>query len=250
MYNRKQLLWSRGRRRNRSGLTLVEVVIAIGLIAITMTAFIASAVFNLRTIRDTMDRQSVLAALHLWEARVLSSNGSRIGEWNVSASTDPWEFQFTTNQTTGTDPQFATRNMPITMSFAFKGWGYAGTGSGGTTLVRGRSGQATGSPAGIGNHAAWVANEWAGNLVVIASGTGRNQVARVVSNTTTQLTITTDIRNPATPGYNNAQAWLITPDTTSYYRIGNGRTIDMTAQWTNSMRRVETMTRRILFPAN
>jgi len=75
--------------------------------------------------------------------------------------------------------------------------------------------------------ASWATNEWVGDFVMIASGPGSGQIARITSNTATQLTVTFDIGTGV-----NDSAWRL-PLTagSSMYEINYGKTVDLTVSW-------------------
>ncbi|MDX2177600.1 MAG: hypothetical protein SF028_14140 [Candidatus Sumerlaeia bacterium] len=253
--HRKRLLL---RRSLRNGISLVSVVISIGLMSIVSVAFAAGAVFSLRATQDYVDRQMVLDAARYYEARIFAADKARIGEPNLTAS-EAFEWAIRPSNTTNhySDQQYNAESVQVRVSFAYSGWGFAANSTGPNNLVKGVVGS---NPSGtVNNQRAWNTtidgktenNEWAGSLVLIIRGTGENQIGRIISNTPTQLNITTDIRDPAnpvpaTPAYNGAAPWDVTPNSTSFYRINNGRTVDMMLRWNNAARAEQTLTRRVL----
>lgn len=244
--------------RRRRAVTMIELVIAIMLMAVVVLAFMSATTFGMTSMRATIDRQMTLDAMQLWEARILGANRANLGEPNLVAANPEWAL--TQVATWNPDPTFPLQAPTITVTPRYKGWGYADASSGTTTLVRGPKVGTLNSTsyAGYPNLPAWwlpwTVNEFAGNLVVITAGPGQRQMARIISNTATTLTVSTDIRTTDTPGYNPARPWDTTIGANSQFFISNAKTVDLTVSWATSRAAMgatdaaatQTITRRIL----
>lgn len=238
MFRPRSLQWSSRRRR---AVTMIELIIAIMLMAVVVLAFLSATTFGISSIRATIDRQMALDAMQLWEARILGANRERLGEPTLTAASPEWPLTQSINW--NPDPTFPNQAPTVTMRARYKGWGFAAA-STGTTLVRGsvvgntNTTSYAGHPNLPGWWAPWVANEFTGNIVVISDGPGRGQVARIISNTADTLTISTDIRSMDTAGYVNNRPWDVAVGVGSQFYISNSKTVDLSATWQTSRQQV------------
>jgi len=92
------------------------------------------------------------------------------------------------------------------------------------------------------NFPAWTANQWTGHLAMITSGNGRGQIAYIVSNTATTLTICQNLDGTGGGG------WYVTPAAGDSYLIDNGITVQIVSSWTQRATQ-RSLTRTALIPS-
>jgi prepilin-type N-terminal cleavage/methylation domain-containing protein len=201
-----------GKSQHRSGFTLVEVVIAMVIVAVTSIGFVASVIFSSRQSATNTDHLYAIQLAAKYGAMVRASNFTRLGDTTTSAGA--YERQFLSPLTTHVDDQYPNSTTAFTVRVLFSGWGTVRSATPNTLTANLPAGQQP-----------WGAGEWVGHYVVIAKGTGRTQVMRITANTGGTLTVTSDLTG-ATAGN-----WTQTPDTTSQFYINNGKTARIAVSW-------------------
>lgn len=213
-----------GRRR---GVTLVELLISAGLLALIALSFMLGVAYNVRAIESNRRVMEALQVAQYYEGLLFGSNFTQLGRPNLED--DVWEYRFSTDQVYTVDDGKTTPHS-YNVSFRHTGWG--------DVLTAGSNTLTANFPS---NQDQWIPNEWAGQYVVISRGRGEGQIMRILSNTNNTLNVTQDVAG------NSNTPWAVTPDDTSRFFINNGKTVHMTVTW-EGMRPGMEFNRTVLIP--
>ncbi|MCC5877058.1 MAG: type II secretion system protein [Candidatus Sumerlaeia bacterium] len=213
--------------KNTRGVTLVELLISAGLIALISLSFMLGVAYNVRAIESNRRVMEALQVAQYYEGLLFGSNFTQLGQPNLDE--EAWEHRFSVNQTYTVDDG-RTNPHHYNISFRHTGWGdIAAAGSNSLTASIPQ------------NQDEWITNEWVGQYVVITRGRGEGQIMRILSNTNNTLNVTQDVSG------NSSIPWAITPDNTSRFFINNGKTVHMTVTW-EGMRPGMAFHRTVLLP--
>ncbi|MCX7015616.1 MAG: prepilin-type N-terminal cleavage/methylation domain-containing protein [Candidatus Sumerlaeota bacterium] len=196
-------------RRSTSGMTLIEIVIAMAISAILTLALVSATI--------TAARVSSNMPYDVYATQIISKTAEDLRKENYDLVGTTGLPLYNSAQTFYSDPDDHSRGTSFTVSVRFKGFGLCASGSSSTTL---KAVLPAGDPG-------WTANEWQGSVVMLKDGAGSGQCAYVKSNTADTLTITRNLDG------SGSLAWIQTPTTTTYFEIGGGKTVVITASWSN-----------------
>lgn len=211
----------------KRGVTLVELLVSTGLLALLAMSFMLGVAYNARALDGNRRVMEALQVAQYYEGLIHGSDFSRFGRPDLDEN--EWEAQFSEDQTHTIDDG-VSRPFTYTVSFRHVGWGDVSN-AGSTTLRRNFA----------DGEEQWITDEWAGQYVVITRGRGEGQIMRVLSNTSNTLNVTQDISGAT------SIPWTIVPDNTSRFFINNGKTVHMTVTW-EGMRPGMEIRRTILLP--
>lgn len=209
----------------RRGMSLLEVVIAVTILAVVMASYIASMVFTTRVSYKTKADMFANELINRTVEELRASNYDNIGFAMGN------EARFLNVQSYESDPQNPNQSVTFNVRCDFLGFGTA-AGGGASSLV--------GSfPPGF---PAWETNMWQGHLVMIKQGRGRGQVCAITANTGNTLTVCHNLDGSGGGG------WGTSPDATSYFEIDNGKSVRVTCSWLDAGT-TRSLTRMSLIPS-
>lgn len=201
------------------GVTLVEIMIALGVVSVISVFFMTSIIFTIRQTRENRDHLNAVQIMNYQMGLLKVAQFGPLGE--PAGSVPTWESQnfgfrdANPRQIQG-DP-IDPRSTVYNVSFEFSGWGIVQSATDTSVTVTIPS-----------NHRAWTANQWANDYVSIIPAVGRAQIARIVSNNANTLTITTDLS-----GLRSSERWDRLPAAGDVVRINDGKSVLVTVRWGN-----------------
>ena len=208
----------------RRGFSLLEVVIAVGLLAVVTASFMASIIFTARTAASAKTDAYGIDTINRTIENLRSVTFANLGTTTGDGA------QFMTTQVNHMDPDNPTQSPTVSVKCQFMGFGSVASATN-TALT-------AVFPA---NFPAWTTNQWAGRMVMIKTGVARGQVAFVKSNTADTLTITTTL-----DGSSSAN-WFLNPAAGDTFEIDNGKGVLITISWSDREGN-HTLTRTTLIP--
>jgi prepilin-type N-terminal cleavage/methylation domain-containing protein len=191
----------------RSAFTLVEVMIAVAILAILTMTVISSMTFSSRATRINSNRLAAKNITQGFLERMMIDDFANVGP-------PPDGFHQPPNGGYADIPEDAdppvwldeALGIPCRITFEFKGFGQA-TGGSSNTLVDAK--------------ANWNANEWRGDTLYIVLGRGAGQYARIIGNTADTMMLQASTGGALIPG----------PDSSSIYMVNGGKTVEITTSW-------------------
>lgn len=223
--------------RNRKGtraVTLVEVLVAALIGSLASIATIGSIVYAMRSNADNKAHMLALSAAAAQEGLVRAGSYARIGEVSTASTPTAFEYQFRYSKaapfTLSSDPSLGGKATSFKVWYDYTGFGTVGSATSNTLTAA--------FPA---NQSPWKTNEWTGSYVEIVGGMGVGQIARIISNTGTTLSISTDLT-----GASNT-SWQTTPNSGSTYTINNGKTVRINLSWGDA-KDFRTLQRTVVIP--
>ena len=216
------------RPRAGQAFTLLEVVIALALLAVASVAFTSGLVYSARTAKSAKTDVYAISVINRVIEELRSSDYDRLG-----GSTGA-EARFLSPILYDMDPDVPdAETTTFTVNVRFFGFGtiQSATGNSLTAVI-------PNSPA----WPTWRTDMFAGRYVMITTGSGRGQVAYIQSNNANSLTISRDL--DGTPG----QGWIQAPAAGAGFVIDNGKMAEINVTWSLNGRDF-TMTRMALIPS-
>jgi len=211
------------------GVTLLEVVIAIAIIAAVSIGMYASSVYTARQNEDNLEREYAVQILEMGVAKARVADFTKIADTTLTSTAYENQFNSSTNVNVDSlSPDFPTYKL----AYKFTGWGTVNSASAGNLTAD--------FPANVSK---WEPNEWTGHFVVVATGSGGNQMMRITKNTAQKLTVTNKL------GSGSSSTWLSgTPTSGAEFYIDNGKFVDVTVSWTSRQGITENLSERVLVP--
>lgn len=182
---------------------LLEVVVSILLVALLSVTVISSITF---TSRGARLNTNAIAAKNIAQGFFERMAADDFG--NVTPPTGgifhPTNGGYPNIDFSSVPPIWLDRALDIRcrVDIAFKGFGIASSGSTGSLTDSTQS---------------WETDEWAGDTLYLVDGTGAGQFAQIASNTSTALTLASNLS--------------VAPGSTTKYMINNGKTVEITTTW-------------------
>jgi prepilin-type N-terminal cleavage/methylation domain-containing protein len=175
------------------GFSLLEIVIALPILAIVSLALVSATIFASRVSRIVCNQVAAKNIAQSYFERMAIDDFAHVTPQNYPSVT------ITTSPPLYLD---SVRNSRCAVDIVITGYGTAESGSANTL---------------VDNDAQWTPNEWVGNTVLLVSGAGRGQRARIVSNSVHTLVLDTNL-NPEPSGGTG-------------YMINGGKTVRITTRW-------------------
>ncbi len=194
--------------REQAGFTLVEVMIAVLIVAIVTTTVISSIMFTSRATRLNSNRSAAVNVAQGFIERLQADNFANVGP-PPDARNQPPAGGYANIDFNSNPPVYLDEALNVRCRIVFRFTGYGRATAGGSTSLT--------DATVAGTAAAWRSDEWKGDTLFIVSGRGAGQFAQISGNTATNLTLASAL-NPA-------------PDATSVYMINNGKTVEVTTTW-------------------
>lgn len=194
-------------RRNHRGVTLVEIVISMLMLALLSITVISSVIFSSRGARLNTNALAAKNIAQGWFERMAADDFGNVTPPDNTASGGIWNptgAGYEDIPTTSATPVWLDRalGIPCAVDFAFKGFGIA-SGGGSSSLTD--------------SSVSWETDEWEGDTLYLIDGTGSGQHAEITSNSATSLSID--------------GTFTVPPDNTTKYLINNGKTVEITTTW-------------------
>ncbi|MCX8037386.1 MAG: prepilin-type N-terminal cleavage/methylation domain-containing protein [Candidatus Sumerlaeia bacterium] len=180
-------------RRTRSGFSLLEILIALPILALVSMALVSGTVFASRLSRIVCNQVAAKNIAQSYFERMAIDDFDDVTPANypsVTLATSP--------------PLYldSVRRTRCTVDIVITGYGRAESGSASSITD---------------TDASWTPNEWTGNTVLLIGGRGRGQRAQITGNSNNTLNLNAKL-NP-------------TPDATTWYAINGGKTVRITTRW-------------------
>ncbi len=211
--------------RDKAAFSLVEVVIAMGILALLTLSIISSITFSSRATRLNSNRSTAKNIAQGILEDMMADNFWSVGGPNEIDSTGVAGAYVTIpTPAPGATPPYANPTpvwidqalgIATRVTYKFSGFGVAESGST-TTLVDNYRVNAAGTQIS-GTAPNWQPGEWVGSQIYIVAGTGSGQFSTITANTANTLTF--------------SPALLIACDSTSVYMINGGKTVTITTEW-------------------
>lgn len=203
------------RRYNKQGVTLVEALFAVGIFALLAVGFMTTLVASMRaTGRAVLEIAADNFATKIIEEMQLRNKMS-IEEYDkLGDPSAPVDDSFLKTFVASSDPQNPSRSVEFRAQVRFKGFGKVASAT-----------QNSLSAAIPNGFPSWEVDEWKGCPVMIKKGKGSGQIAYILSNTSSDLSITRNLDGSA------GASWLTSPDSSSYFEINGGKTAEVTVRW-------------------
>lgn len=214
------------RRGARDGMTLVEVVIAIGLGAMLSVGMYGSAIYTMRQTAKNVEHIFAVQLASSEAAAIRASSYNKLTADPATLTSADLEKRFTQTRTVAMDPKApATEQCQVTYDLTGFGPGLDCTGGLGATYL---NLPATGAD--------WKNNQYKGHLLVIVSGDGANQVMYITSHKKSknggptgrrvEAVLTSDLT-----GATSTEWKVKTPGATSEFAVDYGMYGDVTVSW-------------------
>jgi prepilin-type N-terminal cleavage/methylation domain-containing protein len=205
--------------RPRRGFTLVELMIAIAILAFVFSALLTALVYMYRAGHTS---KKTLFAAELAQSAVEEARGFAV----AFLETNPVPIgNYTVEGDSFSDP--GTYDPPVyNVQVTFKGYGQVSAAGGSSLTVDMGLGQAPMEP-----------NEFVGHHLMITMGPGVGQIRRIVGNTADTLTVDAPWDAPQ-------------PTNASRFRIDGGVTIESTVTWADQTRVRTFRQRSLVIPRN
>jgi prepilin-type N-terminal cleavage/methylation domain-containing protein len=226
----------RGRsRRNREAFTLLEVVIASGILAIVLASAMTGILF---VSRMSQAAQQDLMAMEVLERETelirAAPNYAALGDPAFSGPhpTNPAydEQSFTEQRIRAYDPNFENGGPTFRIDYTWYGFGEASGGAANRLEF-----DQTGWPEGV---------DFEGNILILREGPGAGQMARIDDHLEGQFVL-----NTAFNGYTRAEL-VVPPASGTRFEVDGGKWVRVTARWTPPGGGVERVVERMLFVGN
>ncbi len=205
--------------RNSMGraFTLIELMIATAIFAIASLAFMGAIIASLRQNANNREHYGAIQLADYYQGKAYAADYEKIGSSSLSSddleivfnktSSDPLEVKL--------DPENPDKPSDYEVFFELKGWGTVTSATENSITVD--------LPTG---HEDWVTNEWTDAYVTILSTTKNvGQIARVTSNTSNKLTLTTDLSGGTSLDLKPL------PTAGDTFVLNNCKTIVLTVRW-------------------
>ncbi|KPL09247.1 hypothetical protein AMJ85_06935 [candidate division BRC1 bacterium SM23_51] len=183
----------RRRKYRARGFSLLEILIALPILAIVSLALVSAVIFA--------SRLSRIVCNQITAKNIAQSYFERMAIDDFDDVT-PADYPSVTLETTPPLYLDHVRDSRCAVDIVITGYGTA------------ESGAANGV---VDLNASWKPNEWSGDTLLLVGGTGRGQRATILSNTVNSLT-TDGTFNPV-------------PTADTEYRINGGKTVRITTRW-------------------
>ena len=180
-------------RKSRSGFSLLEITIALPILAIASMALVSVTVFASRLSRIVSNQIAAKNIAQSYFERMAIDDFADVTPANYPSVT------LTSSPSLYLD---YLRGSKCAVDIVITGYGTA-TAATANTLTDAS--------------AHWTANEWVGNILFLLHGTGRGQRATITANSANTLTVDTAM-NPL-------------PSTDTQYAINGGKTVRITTRW-------------------
>ena len=206
-------LWLSPQREVR-GFSLVEAVISVGIAGLLVQALLSSVIVARRFSHDLpYDLFATQLNIKLIE-EMKKEDYTLLGpKYIVGANAIP---KYNSLLITKFDPDNPEEGPEFVTVCRFKGFGFANNTRNADSLAVDRPSEEPG----------WETNEWQGFLVMLGEGKGAGQCAYVSGITDDKLQTTRELRG------NASLDWITTPNDTTYFEIGGGKTVEVTTSWT------------------
>lgn len=158
-------------------MTLVEVVIAIAIVAFVSMTMYSSAIYTTRQTIHNVDHLYALQVLNSATAKVRTARYNKLTKASEDVGANEYEKQFFSPQTINSDSK-NPNSTAYTLTYEMKGFGKGITAGGG-----GSGSYVLSLPKESGD---WKADDFKGRLLVVTGGSGVNQVMYIKSNAASQ----------------------------------------------------------------
>ena len=194
------LLNHRSRRMKRRAVSLIEVLVASGILAFSTTGIIAGLVFNYRITRINTN---AMMAKNIAQGYFEQMNADTFANIHPSNYPDKLESD-------ETDPVWLDRDLGIQCEVDFNLNGFG--------RLDNMTGDSLTDSTKITGMDDWETNEWVGSYVYIVEGPGRGQFRKIISNTDDTLKLGGEPLSPL-------------PEDQDAYLINFGKTVEITTRW-------------------
>ncbi len=182
-----------GKRRKQSGFSLLEIMIALPILALVSMALVSGTIFASRLSRIVCNQ---IAAKNIAQ--------SYFEKMAIDDFEDVTAANYPSVTLASSPPLYldSVRNTRCAVDIVITGYGRAESGTASSLTD---------------TDASWETNEWTGNTVLLIGGRGRGQRAQITGNNNNTLTLNATL-NPV-------------PDATTWYAINGGKTVRITTRW-------------------